>query len=139
MIRGEMDMAHTLAAVCEWSHGTWHALDRWRHRVPALLVTAITLLGAHGVAAAGDLEPESSRVERTRVVAQLQATSEAELRRHYLHCAHASNARLLMPDESVLCVLVADVLLQRAFAGDFAALVAWYQQHREPAAAPNRR
>ena len=132
-------MAHTLALVREWSHGTWHALDRWRRRLPALLVTAITLLGAHGVAVAGDLEPGSSRVARTRVVAHLQATPEAELRRHYLHCAHTSNARLLTPDESVLCVLVADVLLQRAFAGDFAALVAWYQGHREPAVGLNPR
>ena len=125
-------MAHTLAAVCEWSHGTWHALDRWRHRVPALLVTAITLLGAHGVAVAGDREPGTSRVERTRVVAQLLATPEAELRRHYLHCAHTSNTRLLTPDESVLCVLVADVLLQRAFAGDHRAMAAWAASQRDP-------
>ena len=83
----------------------------------------------------GDGAAERWRGDRARVVAALQAAPEADLRRHYLQCAFASNERLLAPEESILCVLVADALLQRAFAGDFAALIAWYQRNREPALA----
>ena len=103
--------------------------------MPALAIAAFTLLDAHGVALAGDGAARSWRGDRARVVAALQAAPETDLRRHYLHCAFASNERLLAPEESILCVLVADALLQRAFAGDFAALIAWYQGNRQPALA----
>src|SRR5262245_35379748 len=99
----ETAMAHTLALVCTWSQDAASLLARWRRRLPALLVTAITLLDAHGVAAASD--SGAWHTERTHFVAQLQATPDTELRRTYLHCADVSNDRLLTPDESILCVL----------------------------------
>ena len=125
-------MAHTLALVRTWSHDLAAALDRWRGWLPELLIAAFTLLDAHGVALASDREGAG---ERHRVLTELHATPEAQLRRHYLRCAQASNERLLAPDEAILCVLVADVLMQRAFGGDFSALITWYQHNREAALA----
>ena len=128
-------MAHTLALVQTWLHDLAAALERWRGRLPELLIAAFTLLDAHGVALASDREAGARAAERNHLVAVLHATPEAQLRRQYLQCAHASNQRLLAPDEAILCVLVADVLMQRAFGGDFSALISWYQHHRDAALA----
>ena len=46
-----------------------------------------------------------------------------------------SQTHLLRRAAAVLCVLLADTLMHRAFDGDFAALIAWYQRNREPAGA----
>jgi hypothetical protein len=128
-------MAHPLALICPSTralHDGSGNRERCCRVLPALLVAAATLLPAHGVAAADDLRRLSPQAPRAQLVTQLQGMPEDRLRQMYLRCAHISNERLLDPDEAVLCVVTADVLLARAFAGDFAALIAWYQRNRDP-------
>ncbi|HTN49007.1 MAG TPA: hypothetical protein VMK32_06220 [Burkholderiaceae bacterium] len=54
--------------------------------------------------------------------------SEADLKRLYLRCAHASEQRRLDPDEIKACSVGWNALLARVFDGSFEAMLAWYEQ-----------
>jgi hypothetical protein len=53
----------------------------------------------------------------------------------YLACDHVSSQRPLLPDESQLCLEVAEALKVRHFDGDFDRLIAWWRAEKQQRAA----
>lgn len=69
--------------------------------------------------------------DRERLLAHFEHVAEADLKALYLLCASLSSQRLLAFDEAAHCLIAADVLQARSFAGDFSALLAWWRLHRD--------
>ena len=104
---------------------------RLLYRLTAAAVVAGAALGTPSIAFAQSLNQIDFAAPRARIVAALAAVPAGQLRQVYLACARESNQRLLDPGEAMVCTMVADTLLARDFNGDFAALIAWWQSHRD--------
>jgi hypothetical protein len=94
----------------------------------ALLAPALAF--AFSAAVASAVPPAMAPFDRLPV---------AELKAHYLQCERAASRVVLDAGTAANCSLVYEALLQRAFDGDFAALLAWWRENKlpddEPAAA----
>lgn len=94
-----------------------------------LTATACVLVSA---AALGQNLPGTSEWgDRERVQAHFELVAETDLKALYLHCDRVSRRRLLALNEAAHCVIAAEVLKARSFAGDFDALLAWWRLHRD--------
>lgn len=69
--------------------------------------------------------------ERTRVQAEFAQLSTACLKELYLRCSHGASQGLLGFGEATWCSFGHEALLKSEFGGDFNALLAWWQVHRD--------
>lgn len=69
--------------------------------------------------------------ERTRVQAELAQLSTTCLKDLYLQCSRESSQRMLGFGDAALCSHGHEALLKSEFGGDFNALLAWWQTHRD--------
>ncbi|HEU0204585.1 MAG TPA: hypothetical protein VFR86_29590 [Burkholderiaceae bacterium] len=75
-----------------------------------------------GVAAMGAAEPLQAHFERI---------PEQQLKGVVLNCAREAATRVLGYDEAIPCSIAWETLKRRSFGGDFTALLAWWQAHRD--------
>ena len=68
--------------------------------------------------------------ERDRMLAVFERQPLIDLERQWLQCARESELRMLDFEEAMVCSITHEVLLRRRFAGDFSALLAWWQARR---------
>ena len=64
---------------------------------------------------------------------RLERFSEAQLKDFYLRCSRAAGERRMSGGEIAICSIGYELLLKRAFHGDFDALVAWSRRQDEAA------
>ena len=111
---------------------------RLMHCLTAAAVVAGAALGTAPLALAQSLNQIDFAAPRGKIIAELAAVPSGQLRQAYLACARESNQRLLDPGEAMVCAMVADTLLASDFNGDFTALIAWWQSHRDASIAMAR-
>ena len=68
---------------------------------------------------------------RIPAIAAVERLSEPELKAFYMHCSRAAMRRGLGGGDIALCSVGYEVLLKRAFRGDFQALLAWSKSQPE--------
>lgn len=92
---------------------------------------AATLLALSSLSSAWAQAP--SKTEPERLAAWFETRSEQELKDTYLRCAAVSTyERMLTPEESMLCVISADVLQKRSFNGDLNEQAKWWKEQPAP-------
>lgn len=94
-------------------------------------LTAIACVLVSAAALGQNLPGASAWGDRERVLAHFERAAETDLKELYLLCDRVSRRRLLAQDEAAYCLIAADVLKARSFAGDFDALLAWWRLHRD--------
>ena len=98
-----------------------------------LKAIAGTLLAWSTVTSAQTMEPSLSVfTQREQWIAAFQQMPPERLRTYFLRCDRESRDHLLELDAAVRCAMAWDALLQRAFAGDVEALLAWWREQVEP-------
>jgi hypothetical protein len=75
-------------------------------------------------AAAGHAQPQPS--ESSAIEPDIAA-----LKRQYLECDRQASRQRLDPTSASQCSIVSELLLQRAFAGDFERLLVWWREARD--------
>ena len=88
----------------------------------AAMLIAGGLLTTSGVEAG---ESTRTSAHAARLVSAFRDVPEQELKSFYRNCSRAAVAGSLSSGEIALCSIGYEVLLQRAFDGDFRALLAW--------------
>jgi hypothetical protein len=68
--------------------------------------------------------------ERDGTFAAFERKSLAEVERFYLQCSRDAEQRLLGFGEAADCSIAHEVLLRRRFAGNFTAMLTWWQAYR---------
>jgi len=105
----------------------------WSTR-PAIGLLAVVVLAAPPVQA--DAADRAFGRERGHVAALHELPEEA-LKAHYLNCSRAALKGSLGSHEIMLCSLGYEILLKRAFNGDFLALLAWSKVQSDETTQPN--
>lgn len=93
-----------------------------------VLTWIVACLWATGVATLPDANADEA--DRAidcegRFVAALRRLPATELKAYYLQCSRAATQRVLDSQQIALCSIGYEILLQKVFGGDFAALLAW--------------
>jgi hypothetical protein len=76
--------------------------------------------------------PAHPLMDRDGGLSQYIQLPEHCLKTIYMYCSAASEQAVLGYDAVMVCSLGHEALLKRVFNGDFNALLAWWQSHREP-------
>ena len=99
---------------------------------PRLMGAAAVVLSlcCAGAARGQDREPLAVVTSREQGLAVFERLPVATLERVVLQCDGQAATRLLDVGEAVGCSMALDTLLRRAFDGDFARLLAWWQELR---------
>ncbi len=109
------------------------ALAGWLLSVPLAgdsLATEASEAGAAATTARQENRAPVVTIDPVRVY--FEQRSELEIKRIYRSCARESLARSLGTCEVEVCSTAYDVLLNKHFNGDFAALLRWSRQDQEP-------
>ena len=105
----------------------------WSTRPAIGLLALVVLAAPPAQARAADRALDHER----QPVAALYELPEEALKTHYLRCSRAALRGSLGSQEIMLCSLGYEILLKRAFNGDFLALLAWSKVQSDEATQPD--
>ena len=100
-------------------------------RASRAALVAVLLGSASDLGARETSSPQTVVPPREQWLASVERLSEPALVAVFLRCDRESRVRMLGFEEGARCAMAWDALLQRVFAGDVDALIAWWRVHRD--------